>query len=103
MSPTSQPGQTVLELGCEYHERLKDNSRSLPEEVLRMARRKPLMPCMNDTSGRRLNYLQVMRVDPVDNLLLTKMRQEYAALPQKDEALRERIEDLDLLNRKAFF
>ncbi|MCC6145729.1 MAG: PQQ-binding-like beta-propeller repeat protein [Candidatus Hydrogenedentes bacterium] len=50
-----------------------------------------------------LNYLQVEAADPVDNLLLTKMRQEYAALPQQDEALAQRIRDLDLLNRKAFF
>lgn len=50
-----------------------------------------------------LNYLQVEKADPVDNLMITKMRQEYAALPQKDEALAERIRDLELLNRKAFF
>ena len=50
-----------------------------------------------------LNYLQVEAVDPVDNLLLTQMRQEYAALPQEDPALAQRIRDLDLLNRKAFF
>ncbi|NLH15480.1 MAG: MFS transporter [Phycisphaerae bacterium] len=63
MLSTSKPQevyQAVLELGCEYHERLKDRSRSLPEEVLRIARRKPLKHCMSDTSGRRLNFLQVM-------------------------------------------
>lgn len=50
-----------------------------------------------------LNYLQVEAADPVNNLLITKMRQEYAALPQQDDALAQRIRDLDLLNRKAFF
>jgi acyl-[acyl-carrier-protein]-phospholipid O-acyltransferase/long-chain-fatty-acid--[acyl-carrier-protein] ligase len=52
--------QAVLELGSEYHEGLKVGSHSLAEEVLRIARRRPLAPCMSDTSGRRLNYLQVM-------------------------------------------
>jgi outer membrane protein assembly factor BamB len=49
------------------------------------------------------NYLQFRAADPVNNLMLTQMRQEYAALPEKDEALAERIRQLDLLNRKAFF
>ena len=52
--------QAVLELGSEYHEGLKVGCRSLAEEVLRIARRRPLAPCMSDTSGRRLNFLQVM-------------------------------------------
>lgn len=52
--------QSVLELGCEYHEGLKSGSHSLAEEVLRIARRKLLAPCMSDTAGRRLNFLQVM-------------------------------------------
>lgn len=50
-----------------------------------------------------INFLQIEAVDPVDNLTLTKMRQEYASLPQQDEALAQRIRDLDMLNRKAFF
>lgn len=50
-----------------------------------------------------LNYLQVEAADPVDNLLITKMRQEYASMPQQDEALAQRIRDLDMLNRKAYF
>jgi len=50
-----------------------------------------------------INYLQIERADPVDNLMLTKMRQEYAALPEKDEALAQRIRDLDLITRKAYF
>lgn len=50
-----------------------------------------------------LNYLQVEAADPVDNLLITKMRQEYAAMPQQDELLAQRIRDLDMLNRKAYF
>jgi outer membrane protein assembly factor BamB len=49
------------------------------------------------------NFLQVEAADPVDNLMLTKMRQEYASLPQQDEVLAQRIRDLDMLNRKAFF
>ncbi|MFA6239309.1 MAG: PQQ-binding-like beta-propeller repeat protein [Candidatus Hydrogenedentales bacterium] len=49
------------------------------------------------------NYVQLRNVDPVNNTLITKMRQDYAALPEKDVALAERIRDLDLLNRKAFF
>ncbi len=50
-----------------------------------------------------INYLDIRAADPVNNLIITQMRQEYAALPQKDEALAQRIRDLDLLNRKAFF
>jgi outer membrane protein assembly factor BamB len=50
-----------------------------------------------------LNYLQVEAADPVDNLLLTKMRMEYASLPQQDDLLAQRIRDLDMLNRKAYF
>ena len=50
-----------------------------------------------------VNYMQIEAADPVNNELIIKMRQEYAALPQKDEALAARIRDLDLLNRKAFF
>lgn len=50
-----------------------------------------------------INYLQIEAADPVNNLMLTKMRQEYAALPEKDEALAQRIRDLDLITRKAFF
>lgn len=50
-----------------------------------------------------INYLMVEAVDPIDHQLITKMRQEYSVLPQKDEALARRIQDLELLNRKAFF
>lgn len=50
-----------------------------------------------------INYLLIENVDPVDDLMLTQLRQQYAALPQKDEALAERIQKLDLLTRKAFF
>lgn len=50
-----------------------------------------------------INFLQVESIDPIDNQLITKLRQEYAALPQKDVQLAERIRDLELLNRKAFF
>ncbi len=63
MLPTSKPQevyQAVVELGCEYHQQLKERSRSLPEEVLRIARRKPFTHCMSDTAGRRLNYIQAM-------------------------------------------
>ncbi|MBX7255737.1 MAG: PQQ-binding-like beta-propeller repeat protein [Candidatus Hydrogenedentes bacterium] len=49
------------------------------------------------------NYVQIRNIDPIDNLLITQMRQEYASLPEKDDALAQRIRDLDLLNRKAFF
>lgn len=49
------------------------------------------------------NYIQIRNIDPIDNTLITKMRQEYASLPEKDDALAQRIRDLDLLNRKAFF
>ncbi|GMW02422.1 MAG: hypothetical protein AMXMBFR84_35580 [Candidatus Hydrogenedentota bacterium] len=50
-----------------------------------------------------INYLQIRAADPVNHELITKMRQEYAVKPEKDEALAQRIRDLDLLNRKAFF
>ena len=50
-----------------------------------------------------INFLQVEAIDPIDNLAISKLRTEYAALPQKDEALAERIRALELLNRKAFF
>ena len=49
------------------------------------------------------NYLQIRDVDPVFNEMITKMRVEYAALPDQDDALAERIQQLDLLTRKAFF
>ncbi len=50
-----------------------------------------------------LNYLQVQRADPIDDPTLTNLRQEYAAAPERDEALAQRIRELDLLTRKAFF
>ena len=50
-----------------------------------------------------INYLQIRAADPVDNQMLTQMRIEYAALPDEDAALAQRIRDLDLLTRKAFF
>jgi len=49
------------------------------------------------------NYLQVRAADPVNDLLITELRQEYAALPDENPALAQRIRNLDLLNRKAFF
>ncbi|MBI2433507.1 MAG: PQQ-binding-like beta-propeller repeat protein [Candidatus Hydrogenedentes bacterium] len=50
-----------------------------------------------------VNYMQIRAADPVNNEMITKMRQEYAALPEEDPALAQRIRDLDLLTRKAFF
>lgn len=50
-----------------------------------------------------VNYWQIKRLDPVDHPLLTELRQEYANAPEKDEALAQRIRDLDLMTRKAFF
>lgn len=50
-----------------------------------------------------LNYLQVRMSDPVDNPLLTQLRIEYAELPEEDQVLAARIQELDLLNRKAYF
>lgn len=50
-----------------------------------------------------INYLQIRAADPVDNPMLTEMRMEYANAPDKDEALAQRIQELDLLTRKAFF
>lgn len=50
-----------------------------------------------------INYLQIRAADPVDNTMLTQMRIEYANLPDKDAVLAKRIQDLDLLTRKAFF
>jgi outer membrane protein assembly factor BamB len=50
-----------------------------------------------------INYLQIRQADPVDNTMLTEMRIEYAALPKEDAELAKRIQDLDLLTRKAYF
>lgn len=50
-----------------------------------------------------VNYLQIRAADPVDNEMLTQMRQNYAALPEQDQVLADRIQTLDLLTRKAFF
>ncbi len=50
-----------------------------------------------------INYLQFRAADPVNDLMITQMRQEYAALPQKDEALAERIRALEFINRRALF
>lgn len=50
-----------------------------------------------------VNYWLITRADPVNHELLTQMRQTYASLPEKDEALAQRIRDLDLLTRKAYF
>lgn len=50
-----------------------------------------------------INYLQIRAADPVDNVMLTQMRIEYANLPDEDAVLAQRIQDLDLLTRKAFF
>ncbi|MFP6581629.1 MAG: PQQ-binding-like beta-propeller repeat protein [Candidatus Hydrogenedentota bacterium] len=50
-----------------------------------------------------INYLQIRAADPVDNVMLTQMRIEYANLPDQDAVLAKRIQDLDLLTRKAFF
>ena len=50
-----------------------------------------------------VNYLQVMAADPIDDLTLSRLRDEYASAPERDEALAQRIRELDLLTRKAFF
>lgn len=50
-----------------------------------------------------VNYLQIIKLDPVNHELLTHMRQEYSSLPEKDEVLAQRIRDLDLMTRRAFF
>jgi len=50
-----------------------------------------------------INYLQIQRLDPVNHELLTHMRIEYANAHEKDPALAQRIRDLDLMTRKAFF
>src|SRR5690242_8848097 len=50
-----------------------------------------------------INYLQFRAADPVNDPMINQMRQEYAAKPQKDEVLAERIRTLELINRKALF
>ncbi len=50
-----------------------------------------------------INYMQFRTADPVNDPMLTQMRQDYAASPQKDEALAVRIRALELINRKAIF
>jgi len=50
-----------------------------------------------------VNYLQVRAADPINNLLITELRDQYASAPEQNEVLAQRIRDLDLLTRKAFF
>jgi outer membrane protein assembly factor BamB len=50
-----------------------------------------------------VNYLQIRAADPVNHELLTQLRQQYAAEPEQNQVLAERIQQLDLLTRKAFF
>jgi outer membrane protein assembly factor BamB len=50
-----------------------------------------------------VNYLQIQSLDPINDLLITELREEYASALEKDEALAQRIRDLDLMTRKAFF
>ncbi len=50
-----------------------------------------------------INYLQVQAADPIDDLTLSELRDQYAAAPEQDPALAQRIRNLDLLTRKAFF
>jgi len=50
-----------------------------------------------------VNYLQIRKVDPINNELVKQMRIEYSELSEKDEVYAKRIQDLDLLTRKAFF
>lgn len=50
-----------------------------------------------------INYLQFRAADPVNDPMITQMRQEYATSPQKDEALAVRIRALELISRKALF
>lgn len=50
-----------------------------------------------------VNYLLIRAADPIDNLMLSDMRDEYAAMLEQDEAFAQRIRDLDLITRKAFF
>ena len=50
-----------------------------------------------------VNYMQIRAADPINNEIIIQMRQEYASLPEEDPALAQRIRDLDLLTRKAFF
>ncbi|MCC6699181.1 MAG: PQQ-binding-like beta-propeller repeat protein [Candidatus Hydrogenedentes bacterium] len=50
-----------------------------------------------------VNYLQVQTADPINNLAIKELRDQYAAAPEQDAALAQRIRDLDLLTRRAFF
>ncbi len=50
-----------------------------------------------------VNYLQVRAMDPINNTLINELRDQYAAAPDQDVVLAQRIRDLDLLTRKAFF
>lgn len=50
-----------------------------------------------------INYLQIRAADPINNEMVKQMRMDYAALPEQDDALAERIQSLDYLTRKAFF
>ncbi len=50
-----------------------------------------------------INYLQIRATDPMFDEFLTQLRQDYAALPEQDQELAQRIQTYDLLQRKAFF
>lgn len=50
-----------------------------------------------------VNYLQIRSADPINNLLITDLRDQYASTPERDAALAQHIRNLDLLSRKAFF
>jgi len=49
------------------------------------------------------NYLMIRNSDPMFDETITQLRIEYRDLAEKDEGLAQRIQQLDLLNRKAFF
>lgn len=50
-----------------------------------------------------LNQLQMAKQDPVNYQILLDLRTEYAAVPERDEVLAQKIRDLDMLTRKAIF
>ncbi|MDP7638151.1 MAG: PQQ-binding-like beta-propeller repeat protein [Candidatus Hydrogenedentes bacterium] len=50
-----------------------------------------------------VNYLQIRAADPINDPLVTELRMKYAKADEQDEALAQKIRELDLLQRKAFF
>ncbi len=50
-----------------------------------------------------VNYLQIRAADPINDPLVTEMRTQFAEAEEEDLVFAQKIRELDLLQRKAFF